>query len=128
MSALFPSLIAAAQMIIVTGGGGSSVPYLASTEVYAYPDGDVWTAVADLPSSRAYFSGVSRSDGFYVAGGRRGGTEMDEVAFYDPLSNTFTIVGHLTTTYWTHAVTEVPWQAVAQYCSTTTVQPNIPKL
>ena len=114
-------------MIMVTGGSDSSGTYLASSEVYQFPAGDVWQAAADLPSPRLAPRGASLTNRLYVLGGY-GDDFLDDVLIYDVSTDTFSLAGHLTTDRYRHAGTEVPWQAVAQYCSTTADQTSVPTL
>ena len=112
------------QMLIVAGGLDSSGRLLASSEVYQYPAGEVWRAVADLPSPRWGASGASLAGLFYVVGGYDGRGYLDDVVVYDNFTDTFTSAGQLTAPRYKHAVTEVPWRAVAHYC---TAETNVTK-
>ena len=113
-------------MLIVAGGKDSSGNRLASSEVYQFPAGDVWKYTSDLPSPRTSLRGVSLANTVYFSGGYDDNSgELDDVLVYDISRDTFSLAGDLTTARYNHAVTEVPWQAVAQYCSTTaTPQPT----
>ena len=122
------SLTAALQMIIVAGGQDINDEYLASSEVYQYPDGLSWSSVANLPSPRTVLRGASLGGTFVLVGGFNNQVRFDDVLSYEPISDSYTVIGHLTEARYYHGVTEVPWQAVAQYCSTGTAQQNIPKL
>ena len=115
-------------MIIVAGGRDINLEYLASSEVYQYPDGVSWNSVTDLPSPRTDLRGASLGGTFVLVGGQYGQDRFDDVLSYEPISDSYTVIGHLTKARDYHGVTEVPWQAVAQYCFTGTAQPNIPKL
>ena len=108
-------------MIIVAGGQDSIGTVLSSTEVYQYPGGEVWRAMADLPSPRTYLGGASLAGVFHILGGADRVTGyLDDILVYDISTSTFSLAGHLTTAHHYHAVTEVPWQAVADYCNNTT--------
>ena len=116
-------------MIIVAGGRDINNEYLASSEVYQYPAGVSWSSVTDLPSPRYGLRCASLNGRFVLVGGEYDDQDrFDDVLSYEPISDSYTVIGHLTKARDSHGVTEVPWQAVAQYCSTGTAQPNIPKL
>ena len=109
-------------MLIVAGGSDSSGTFLSSSEVYQHPGGEAWTAISDLPSPRLGHRGASLAGVIYLLGGHDGSDdgELEDILVYDISTNTFRPAGQLTTGRSDHAVTAVPWLAVAQYCNNTT--------
>ena len=120
-------------MLIVAGGYDSRGRKVSSSEVYQYGQaGQRWRTMADLPSARTGSRGATLENLFYVFGGWEGGSgrrHLDDILVYNSSTNSFTMAGQLTTSRYDLAVTEVPWQAVAQYCHTPTEQtPVLTKL
>ena len=110
-------------MIIVAEGFNQSPERLSSTEVLEYPSGRAWRAVADLPSPRSDLKGVTLANLFYLVGGYQYTDRfetLDDILVYNASSDTYATAGHLALERREHAVTKVPWRAVAEYCTTTT--------
>ena len=123
------------QFYIVSGGYSSS--YLASTEILKKNGGTSWAAVASLPTTRIYISGVSLPDGHFLVSGEGyflstttvcsiqlmihhytggyDGSYMTEVLLYDPEADQWTPVGQLATARGEHAMSLVP-KETADYC------------
>ena len=110
--------------MIVAGGKDSSSSYLSSSEVYQYPGGAAWRAMADLPSPRAGLLGASLAGVFHLLGGADDkGIYLDDILAYDISTSTFRLAGHLTTTRYSLAMslTESIF-LTADYCILTQYQ------
>jgi hypothetical protein len=100
------------QMLIVTGGMDLSSTDLASTEVMAHPAGS-WREAGPLPSARVGLRGASLASVFHVSGG----SFLDEILAWDPVSETWSLAGHLATARDFHGITEVPLAAMEGLCT-----------
>ena len=88
-----PAVAVANGKLYVIGGNdgssGSSIP-IAIVEMYD-PQSNTWVRKADLPTARAYLSGVMFNNLIYIIGGQGdGGTRTGKVEVYDPAINTWT--------------------------------------
>jgi hypothetical protein len=95
-------------MMIVTGGADEHL--LASTEVMAHPEGS-WREAGPLPSARSSLRGASLASVFHVSGGSPtglpDGSYLDDILAWDPVSETWSLAGHLVTARGRHGITEV---------------------
>ena len=104
----------------MAGGSDSFGTFLSSSEVYQYPGGEAWRAMADLPSPSSNLHGASLAGIFYLVVGDDGHDDLDDILIYNIATGNFSLAGHLTNARAYHGVTAVPWQAVAHYwCNTT---------
>ena len=102
-------------MIIITGGYYGE--YLASTEVMAHPAGS-WRDVAPLPSIRSGLRGATLAGVFHISGGYDADfNDLDEILAWDPVSETWSLAGHLTNARGWHGVTEVSIASMAGLCT-----------
>ena len=100
--------------MIVTGGVGTQD--LTSTEVMAHPAGS-WREAGPLPSGREALRGASLASVFHVSGGTDGSNYLDEILAWDPVSETWSLAGHLATARRYHGVTEVSLADMGQFCT-----------
>ena len=82
----------------------------------AHPAGS-WREAGPLPSGRMGLRGASLASVFHVSGGWDGSTDLDEILAWDPVSETWSLAGHLATARTYHAVTEVSLANVAGLCT-----------
>lgn len=105
--------------------GGWGGHELDSTEVMDYGKaggwGGVWREVGLLPSPRDSLRGATLAGIFHVTGGFGPFIKpeaMDEILAWDSVSETWAVAGQLSQARHRHAVTEVPLDALANFCST----------
>jgi hypothetical protein len=101
--------------MIVTGGHDGP-QHLASTEVMAHPAGS-WREAGPLPSARLGLRGVSLAGIFHISGSHDGSNDLDEIQAWDPVSETWSLAGHLATARYWHGVTEVSLADIEGLCS-----------
>ena len=102
--------------MLVTGGERPGQQKLASTEVMAHPAGS-WREAGPLPSARAALRGASLASVFYVSGGYEGSNYLNELLAWDPVSETWSLAGHLATVRGWHGVTEVSLADMEGLCT-----------
>ena len=96
----------------MTGG-----QHLSSTEVMAHPAGS-WREAGPLPSVRWDLRGASLASVFHVSGGYDDSNYLDEILAWDPVSETWSLAGHLATARYWHGVTEVSLADMEGLCTT----------
>ena len=82
----------------------------------AHPAGS-WREAGPLPSARWALRGASLASMFHVSGGSEGSTDLDEILAWDPVSETWSLAGHLATARGYHGVTEVSLAEMGQFCT-----------
>lgn len=117
-------------MLIVTGEYNER--HLASTELIDHSNGAQWREVTPLPSPRRgtfficlhYFQfvkssglrGATLSNMFHVTGGSNTSEDFDSILAWDPVSETWTEIGHLKKGRFYHAITTVAIGDVLDLC------------
>ena len=102
-------------MLLVSGGWGGD-QFQPSTEVMAHPEGS-WREAGPLPSVRYGAVGASLAGVFHISGGWHLEHYLDEILAWDPVTETWSMVGHLTTARRYHGATEVDLDNVAGLCT-----------
>ena len=107
-------------MLIVAGG--YHVDPLASTEVFDYSlgTGGSWREAGPLPSPRTGVRGASLQGVLHVSGGYDDNDDnefLDEIVAWDPVTETWAVVGQMQEARHYHGVTPVDLQTVAQFCT-----------
>jgi hypothetical protein len=102
------------QVMLVTGGWDGQL--LSSTEVMAHPEGS-WREAGPLPSARYALRGASLAFVFHVSGGYDGSNFLNEILAWDPVSETWSLAGHLATARGYHGITEVSLAAMEGLCA-----------
>jgi hypothetical protein len=106
------------QMLIVTGGSDGQRLAVEAVEVMAHPAGS-WREAAPLPTGRWGLRGASLASVFHVSGGKDSGFNyLDEILAWDPVSETWSLAGHLATARDYHGVTEVSLADMEGFCTT----------
>merc|ERR1719283_375657 len=97
------------QMLIVTGGR-FDWKLLSSTEVYDYSQGrrGTWRETTPLPSSRWGIRGARVGSVFHICGGFDGSRYQGEILAWEPLTQSWSVVGSLSKARDVHSVTEIP--------------------
>ena len=108
-------------MLIVTGGvqpvtGGETID---STEMFTYgSDQPHWREAQPLPLPLSNLRGANIGNIFYLVGGYDGtDTRRDEIYSWDCTTESWAAAGHLATPRLSAGVAEVPFSAVAEFCS-----------
>jgi len=102
------------MVLLITGGFLGH--YLSTTEVLSHPDGQAWREVGRLPSGRRGLVGASLGGVFHVTGGTNG-VDLDDVLAWDPVEETWSQTGKLDEPRSFHAITELPMEAIENFCS-----------
>ena len=97
-------------------GESAGPELLASTEVMALPAGS-WREAGLLPSGRTALWGASLASVFHVSGGFDGSNDQDEILAWDPVSETWSLAGHLATARRYHGITEVSLADMEGLCA-----------
>ena len=83
----------------------------------AHPAGS-WREAGLLTSGRYALQGASLASVFHVSGGHDGSTDLDEILAWDPVSELWSLAGHLATARYYHSITEVSPADMQGLCTT----------
>jgi len=104
------------QVLLVTGGEDGFFTYLDSTEILSYPEGTGWRQAGALPSPSFGVRAANVDGVLHLTGGWSDAGDSSLVFAWDPVSESWKEVGHLSSVRSEHAVAEVPLQTIASYC------------
>ena len=82
-----------------------------------YTNSGTWKDAEPLPAARTSLRGVSIGQDFYVTGGEDLDLVQDEILSWDPITESWTVAGHLLFERSNHGVVEVSLDVFAKYCA-----------